>query len=151
MQKRITSFIQKKYLCTICCSDNDVPWANAFYYVFDEKKHRLIYVTSTQTHHAKVMQANAQVAGTIFTPTRFNPSLQGVQFTGKAHKLEGEEERIARTLYKKEYSHELIDSLSIWEICLEYVRMIDHSLGFFGTVEWKLGEPEKHEFDSLVQ
>lgn len=151
MQKRIVSFIQKKYLCTICCSDNDVPWANAFYYVFDEKKHRLIYVTSNQTHHAKVMRINAQVAGTIFTPTRFNPSLQGVQFTGKAHKLEGEEERIARTLYKKEYSHELIDSLSVWEICLEYVRMIDHSLGFFGTVEWKLGEPEKHEFDSLVQ
>ncbi len=150
MQKRITSFIQKKYLCTICCSDNDVPWANAFYYVFDEKKHRLIYVTGEQTRHAKVMQTNAQVAGTIFSPTRFNPSLQGIQFTGRARQLKGEEQEIAKTLYKKEYSHDLIDTLSVWEVSLEYVRMIDHTLGFFGTIEWKLGEPEKHEFDSLV-
>ncbi len=137
MQKRIFSFIQKKYLCTLCCTQNDLPWANAFYYVFDEDNRRLIYVTGEQTYHSKVMQENPNVAGTIFTPTRFHPSLQGIQFTGKAKCLEGAEYELAKELYKKEYSHELIDKLSIWEVKLDYIRLIDNSLGLFSTVEWK--------------
>lgn len=140
MQKRIFSFIQKKYLCTLCCTQNNQPWANAFYYVFDEENHRLIYVSGEQTYHSKIMKENPNVAGTIFTPTRFHPSLQGIQFTGKVKPLQGEEAEIAKTLYKKEYSHELIDKLSIWEVSLEYVRLIDNSLGLFATLEWRKGE-----------
>ncbi|WP_373819445.1 pyridoxamine 5'-phosphate oxidase family protein [Glaesserella sp.] len=150
MQKRITSYIHKKYLCTVCCTENAHPWANVFYYVFDEENHRLIYVTSDQTYHAKVMSENPNVAGTIFTPTRFNPSLQGIQFTGQARILEGKQKQIAKDLYKQTYQHELIDQLSVWEISLEYVRMIDHSLGMFGTVEWRLGETEKSEFERVI-
>ncbi|OOH88473.1 hypothetical protein BMT54_08725 [Pasteurellaceae bacterium 15-036681] len=150
MQKRISNFIAKKYLCSVCCTENDKPWANAFYYVFDQENLRLIYVTSDQTHHGQVTLRNPNVAGTIFTPTRFNPSLQGVQFTGIARRLEGDDAEIARALYKKEYHHEIIDQLPVWAIALEYVRMIDHSLGFFGTVEWKLGEPEEETFKELV-
>ncbi|MCK3654693.1 hypothetical protein A4G19_02605 [Pasteurellaceae bacterium Macca] len=150
MQKRISSFLHKKYLLTLCCCENDQPWANAFYYVFDEENYRLLYVTSDQTHHGKVIRNNPQVAGTIFIPTRFHPSLQGIQFTGKSQVLHGEAQKIARELYKKEYSHELIDQLPIWEVSLEYVRLIDHSLGLFGTMEWKLGEPEQDEFNEMI-
>lgn len=140
MQKRIFSFIQKKFLCTLCCTHNNKPRANAFYYVFDEENQRLIYVTGEQTYHSKIMKENPNIAGTIFTPTRFHPSLQGIQFTGKAKLLLGEEAEVAKALYKKEYSHELIDKLSIWEAKLEYVRLIDNSLGLFATLEWKRNE-----------
>ncbi|MDE4002800.1 pyridoxamine 5'-phosphate oxidase family protein, partial [Glaesserella parasuis] len=136
MQKRIFNFIQKKYLCTISCAKNNIPWSNAFYYVFDEDNLRLIFVTSLTTYHSQVMLENPNISGTIFVPTRFHPSLQGVQFTGKARKLEGDEKNIARELYKKEYSHELIDKLSIWEAKLEYARLIDNSLGLFSVIEW---------------
>lgn len=142
MKKRIFAFIKKKYLCTVCCADGNQPWANAFYYVFDEANHRLIYVTNENTHHAKVMSQNPQVAGTIFTPTRFNPSLQGLQFTGIARKLIGEEKEIAVNLYKQAYSHPLIDELSTWEISLQYIRMIDHTLGFYGKLEWDANNPD---------
>lgn len=140
MQKRIFSLIQKKYLCTLCCSHNNQPWANAFYYVFDEENHRILYVTGEQTYHSKVMKENPHIAGTIFTPTRFHPSLQGVQFTGIAKMLQGSEADVARNLYKKEYSHELIDKLSIWEVQFDYVRLIDNSLGLFATMEWRKGD-----------
>ena len=136
MQKRIFTFIQKKYLCTLSCIHNNAPWANTFYYVFDKENYRLIYVTGEQTTHSQAMLNNPNIAGTIFTPTRFTPSLQGVQFTGKARKLENEEEEIARELYKAEYSHELIDKLSMWEVQLDYIRLVDNSLGLFGFVEW---------------
>lgn len=142
MKKRIFTFIKKKYLCTVCCSDGNQPWANTFYYVFDEDNHRLIYVTSDKTYHAKTMFQNPNVAGTIFSPTRFNPSLQGVQFTGIAKKLEGDEIEKAAELYKKEYKHEVIDKLSVWEISLQYIRMIDHTLGFYGKLEWRVNEPD---------
>ncbi len=142
MQKRIFSFIQKKYLCTLSCTQNNLPWANAFYYVFDEENLRLIYVTGEKTHHSKIMVENPNVAGTIFTPTRFHPSLQGIQFTGTAKLLKDEDGEKARELYKKEYSHELIDKLSVWEVQLEYVRLIDNSLGLFSTIEWKRNESQ---------
>ncbi|AUI66172.1 MULTISPECIES: pyridoxamine 5'-phosphate oxidase family protein [Glaesserella] len=144
MQKRIFSFIQKKYLCTLCCAQNNIPWSNAFYYAFDEENRRLIYVTGEQTHHSQIMKNNPNVSGTIFTPTRFHPSLQGIQFTGKAKILEDEEYEIGKELYKKEYSHELIDKLSIWEVKLEYIRLIDNSLGLFATVEWTRNEEEEY-------
>lgn len=137
MKKRIFAFIKKKYLFTLCCADNNIPWANAFYYVFDEENNRLIYVTSETTHHALTMMKNPQVAGTIFTPTRFNPSLQGVQFTGEAKMLTGKAADIARDLYKLEYKHEIIDTLSVWQVTLDYIRMVDHTLGFYSRLEWK--------------
>lgn len=145
MQKRIFTFIQKKYLCTLSCINNDRPWANAFYYVFDKDNYRLIYVTGDKTTHSKAMSMNPYVSGTIFAPTRFTPSLQGVQFTGISRMLEHEEKEIAKSLYKKEYNHELIDKLSVWEIQLEYVRLVDNSLGLFGYVEWHRGESDKLE------
>ncbi len=70
MHKRVVDFIKKQYLFTLACTENNLPWANAFYYVFDEKENRLIYITGDQTHHAKVIRNNSRVAGTIFVPTR---------------------------------------------------------------------------------
>lgn len=149
MKKRIFAFIQKKYLCTICSTDGNQPWANTFYYVFDAPNRRLIYVTSTDTHHAHLMANNPNVAGTIFSPTRFNPSLQGVQFIGKAHQLEGAAAEEAKTLYKKEYQHELIDSLSVWEVVIEYTKMVDHTLGFYSKLEWHFDKED--EIENLEQ
>ncbi len=145
MQKRISSFIQKKYLCTLCSVENDRPWANAFFYVFDEANERLIYVTGENTHHAHLMQQNPNVAGTIFTPTRFSPSLQGIQFTGSAYRLQGEDAEYGRHLYKAAYQHSLIDILSVWEVKLEFIRLIDNSLGLFAHIEWRKGESNSDE------
>ncbi len=44
MHKRVVDFIKKQYLFTLACTENNLPWANAFYYVFDEKENRLIYI-----------------------------------------------------------------------------------------------------------
>lgn len=129
----------------MCCTDGKQPWANTFYYVFDEKNYRLIYVTDEKTHHATVMSHNPQVAGTIFSPTRFNPSLQGVQFIGTAQILRGQEAEIAKNLYKKSYQHEIIDTLSVWQVSLHYIKMVDHTLGFYSRLEWRYGAKELDE------
>lgn len=73
MHKRVVDFIKKQYLFTLACTENNLPWANAFYYVFDEKENRLIYITGDQTHHAKVLRNNSRVAGTIFVPQNLSP------------------------------------------------------------------------------
>ncbi|MDO5055017.1 pyridoxamine 5'-phosphate oxidase family protein [Pasteurella oralis] len=149
MQKRLVDFIKKQYAFTLACTENDLPWANGLYYVFDEDLKRLIYVTGEQTHHAKIIMKNPQVAGTIFVPTRFVPSLQGVQFTGKSKQLYGKEAETAFQLYEETYSHQLIRRLSVWEIELEYVRLVDNSLGLFSTIEWKKGQEVEEEDLSL--
>lgn len=140
MQKRILNFIKKHYLCAISCSNNNRPWTNFVYYVFDEELKRLIYITTDTTYHAKVMTKNPHVSGVITIPTKFIPSLQGVQFTGYAQKLVGEDSENARKLFKENNSHYLIDELSVWAIDLEYVKLIDHSLGLYGKLEWHNGK-----------
>ncbi|MGY4676855.1 pyridoxamine 5'-phosphate oxidase family protein [Pasteurella sp. P03HT] len=149
MQKRVADFIKKQYLFTLACVDNNMPWANALYYVFDEHLKRLIYVTGEQTQHAQIMSKNPQVAGTIFVPTRFVPSLQGVQFTGKAKQLFGEEAELARLYYEASYSHQLIRQLSIWAVDLDYVRLVDNSLGLFSAIEWRKGQVAEEEEKSI--
>lgn len=149
MQKRVTDFIKKHYLFTLACVENNTPWANAFYYVFDEHLKRLIYVTGEQTHHAQITNKNPKVAGTIFVPTRFVPSLQGVQFTGTVKQLFGEEAELARLHYETSYSHQLIKQLSIWAVDLDYVRLVDNSLGLFSAIEWRKGQIVEEEEKSI--
>lgn len=72
-------------------------------------------------------------------PQNLSP-LQGVQFTGRSSQLFSTQAEQARALYKTEYSHHLIDQLTVWQVELEYVRLVDNSLGLFSTIEWRKGQ-----------
>lgn len=151
MQKRISNFLSKKYLCSLATVENNqATWSFVCYYVFDKTNQRLIYIANDQTKHAQLMAKNPNVSGTIFTPTKFRSSLQSLQFTGLATKLEGESARIAKDLYKAEHHHPLIDEQSPWEIKLTFVRLTDNSLGLFSKMEWRLGEStDGDEFETV--
>ncbi|MDE8034252.1 pyridoxamine 5'-phosphate oxidase family protein [Actinobacillus equuli subsp. equuli] len=151
MQKRIANFLNKKYLCTLSVADDKQPWAVACFYKFDEANCRLIYMSSEQTTHSKILHKNPQVAGTIFSPTRFHSSIQGIQFLGIVNLLSGEEAKIARELYEAEFKPYVDDRLAIWEVKLEQVRLIDNSLGKFGKMEWKKGDPEVRDDFQTIQ
>ncbi|WP_018651631.1 pyridoxamine 5'-phosphate oxidase family protein [Actinobacillus capsulatus] len=142
MQKRIANFFNKKYLCTLSVTENNQPWSFACFYKFDEANCRLIYMSSEQTTHSKIVHKNPKVAGTIFSPTRFHSSIQGIQFLGTVNRLSGEDAQAAKELYKAEFKPYVDDELPIWEVQLEQVRLIDNSLGKFGKMEWKKGDPE---------
>lgn len=75
-----------------------------------------------------------------FCSHKICPSLQGVQFTGRSSQLFSTQAEQARALYKTEYSHHLIDQLTVWQVELEYVRLVDNSLGLFSTIEWRKGQ-----------
>lgn len=151
MQKRIVNFLNKKYLCTLSVAENNQPWSFACFYKFDEAHCRLIYMSSEHTTHAKIMRQNPKVAGTIFSPTRFHSSIQGIQFLGIVNRLTGKDALAAKALYKAEFKSYIEDELAIWEVQLEQVRLIDNSLGKFGKMEWKKGDPEVRDDFQTVQ
>ena len=35
--------------------------------------------------------------------------------------------------------------MSIWQVSLEYIRMIDHTLGFLNAIEWRYDWDEQLE------
>lgn len=151
MQKRISNFLRKKYLCTLSAVENDQPWSFACFYKFDEEHTRLLYVSSEKTKHAQILQKNPKVAGTIFSPTRLRMSIQGIQFLGIAKLLRGKEAQLARSLYESDTTPYASDELSIWEVQLDQVRLIDNSLGKFGRMEWKKGDPEvRDEYQTIL-
>ncbi|WGE89573.1 pyridoxamine 5'-phosphate oxidase family protein [Actinobacillus arthritidis] len=145
MQRRITNILHKKYLCTISGCENNQPWSFICFYKFDPEYDRLIYLTSNQTKHAQILYKNPCISGTIYTPTRFHSLLQGIQFSGKSYCLEGESAQNARRIYNNAFKPYTDDSLDIWEIQLEQIRLIDHSLGRYGKMEWKKGDPESSD------
>ncbi|WP_150538344.1 pyridoxamine 5'-phosphate oxidase family protein [Actinobacillus vicugnae] len=151
MQKRIANFLHKKYLCTLSVTENNQPWAFACFYKFDEANCRLLYMSSDQTNHSQIVQRNPQVAGTIFSPTRFHSSIQGIQFLGVVHRLSGEDAQFAKELYQAEFKPYFDETLAIWAVELEQVRLIDNSLGKFGKMEWKKGDPEVRDEFQTVQ
>lgn len=143
MQKRISNFLTKKYLCSLATVENSHTWSFVCYYVFDQENNRLIYLTSDESKHAQLMAQNPEVSGTIFTPTKYQSSLQSLQFLGTAHKLEGNSARIAKNLYRLERNHPLINELTPWEIKLTFARLTDNSLGLSSKMEWHLGDTTK--------
>lgn len=142
MQKRIVNFFNKKYLCTLSTVDGEQPWSFACFYKFDEKEKRLIYLTSEKIKYAQLMMQNPKVSGTVFTSTRFHLAIQGAQFLGVAKMLKVKAEKTARAMYNAEFKPYINDDLSIWEIRLEQVCLIDHSFGRFGKMEWHRGDPD---------
>lgn len=65
--------------------------------------------------------------------------------------LKGKAEKTARAMYNTEFKPYINDDLSIWEIRLEQVRLIDHSFGRLGKMEWRRGDPDVRDEFQTVQ
>ena len=141
MEKRIDEFIKKQTTASICCVDKMYdPHCFSCFYAIDVEKGLLYFKSSTNSHHASLLQDFVRVSGTI-QPDKLNPLIiKGIQFSGLV--LPPEATPSASTIYHARFPMALAMSGRVWTIRLDQVKMTDSTTGFGQKTSWKR-EPER--------
>ena len=135
---RIIRFIRKHHVFTLATTVNQQPWCACCFYVFDEQTISLVFTSDTDTRHISEALSNPQVAGNIALETKIIGLIQGLQFSGILHQLEGEDYEKAKNQYLKRfpYAAPFLGATAIWNLEISMMKMTDNKLGFGKKLLW---------------
>lgn len=140
----IINLLNKNKLLTLSTLDNNQPYSNTAFYVFDNEFNLYIW-TDLSTLHCKNIKKNNKVAINIFDSNqKWGAHLQGIQGLGKASIVKGSEIIKAGLRYIKRYPRVLTliknykefstkDS-KIYKITLDKLKLFDEKT--FGKDEY---------------
>lgn len=137
MHEDILSFIKKQTSATICCVDGDSkPYCFTVFFAWDEGNHCLIYKSSPETNHSKILSHNTFVAGTIH-PDKLNKLLvQGIQFEGELLESGNPLTNGASITYHKRHPIAIVKPGELWVIQVNHIKMTDSTKGFGTKMKW---------------
>ncbi|WP_312631391.1 YhbP family protein [Pantoea piersonii] len=138
----LVRYLKKQHVLSLCCQAGDDLWCANCFYVFNEASMAFWLMTEPDTRHGALLQANAQVAGTVNGQPKTVLLIKGVQYRGKIARLEDAAEAQARMVYQKRFPVARKVSAPLWEIRLDEIKMTDNALGFGKKIVWRREESE---------
>jgi len=135
-EKRIIDFIHKHHIFTLATAANNQPYVCTCFYIYIDHLNLIVFTTDHDTRHADEMIKQPYVAGAIALETSIIGKIQGVQFTGIAKELHGEEYEIANTAYLKKFPIAVFKKLVLWSIQPDFIKMTHNRLGFGKKLIW---------------
>lgn len=132
----IIRYLKKQHVLSVCCRDGEAFWCANCFYVFDEAGMAFWIMTEADTRHGAMMAQQPQVAGTVSGQTKTVMLIKGIQYLGKAHLLQDEQELRARAAYCQRFPVARAVSAPLWEIRLDEIKMTDNTLGFGNKNHW---------------
>lgn len=137
MNESIIHFLHEQSCANICCVDADCkPYCFSCFYAFDKEEGLLFFKSSPDTHHAKLMKQNPQVAGTIL-PDKLNKLLiKGIQFEGiilPDYHLLSEK---GRKCYVQSHPLSIAIPGEIWTIQVNEIKLTDSTKVFGKKTRW---------------
>jgi hypothetical protein len=136
MDKKISNYISENKVLTIATSVNNVPYCANCFYVFDEDKKILIFLSDETTRHISEALLNRNVSGTINTEVTTVAKIQGIQFTGEFIQPTKEEEKDFYEIYYGKFPFARAKPSPIWGVELISIKMTDNTLGFGKKLVW---------------
>ncbi len=139
MDKRINEFIKEQSCISISCVDDaSKPHVFTCFYTFNAELGYLYFKSNEETLHAKILQKNASIAGSIL-PNKLNAlKIKGIQLEGDYVNSE-EENAIGKKLYYQQHPYALATSGRIWCIKINQIKMTDNTLMFGEKIYWERG------------
>lgn len=134
---KIVSYIKANNILTVCTVRGSIPWAANCFYAFDQEIMEFFCLTSLDTRHGAEMADNENVAGTVSSQQVNVAKIRGLQFSGVARLLDGEDEKRARALYYKRFPLAKLHTAPIWSIRLQSMKYTDNSFGFGTKLHWQ--------------
>lgn len=136
-KEHICRFLNAQHVLTLAtCWEGEMWCANCFY-AFDEARMALYFMTETRTRHGGMLLNNPKVAGTIAHQTKTIALIRGLQFSGEAVQLQGEDEQRARSFYYQQFPAARLMSAPVWKLSLHQIKMTDNKLGFAKKIRWE--------------
>ncbi|MDK4689531.1 pyridoxamine 5'-phosphate oxidase family protein [Kingella negevensis] len=139
LPKNVTKFLTENRVVTIACAQNNQAWAVNCFYVLNEDTAALIVFTKRTTHHAEIMLANPNVAGTVSVQPEGILGLSGLQFAARAELLEQDDPR--RAQFRNVYTGtvpaaKLMDS-DVWLLHLDSLKYTDNKMVVARKTKWE--------------
>jgi len=99
IEELIKEVLEKGYLMSLGTVDGAGVWVSDVIYIFDDDLH-LYWMSDPDVRHSKAIGQNPMVAGTITVSGPREPNI-GIQFFGRAQKIEGARYDLAKKHYQK--------------------------------------------------
>ena len=137
LDPRIIKFIHKHHIFTLATANDNIPYTCTCFYVYKEKENRFIFTSDRETRHVTEMAVQPRVSGAIALETNIIGRIQGVQFTGVASELSGEEYSSAHKAYLRRFPYAGFKHILLWSIDPDFIKMTHNQLGFGKKITWK--------------
>jgi uncharacterized protein len=139
-EKRITTFIKKHHVLTLATSFDNKPWCSNCFYAYIESENAYVFTSDLSTKHIQDALNQPEVSGSIVLETSILGKIQGIQFTGKLLKAEGNLLKTAQNTYLKRFPFAALMETTLWVLFIDYIKMTDNQLGFGKKLIWKMEE-----------
>ncbi len=136
VDKKIISFINKHHQFVLATSTNNIPWTANCFYAYMPEENLFVFTSDLITRHGSDMLLQKQVAGNISLETSVIGKIQGLQFTGTAVLLEGDDLHRAKKAYLWKFPVAMIMETTLWGFYPSYFKLTDNRLGFGKKLIW---------------
>jgi uncharacterized protein len=137
IDRRIIQFIRKHHIFTLATSSDNKPYTCTCFYVYLESLNLFVFTSDHDTRHIRELEQQPEVSGAIALETMIIGRIQGVQFTGIARELKGEEYKTAHKAYLTKFPVAVFKDLLLWSIEPGLIKMTHNQLGFGVKLIWK--------------
>ncbi|GFN45815.1 YhbP family protein [Candidatus Regiella insecticola] len=138
----ICHFLREQHVLTLCAKCGEDVWCANCFYFFAQDKMALYLMTEPTTHHAKLMQINSQVVGTIANQPHQIELIKGIQYRGDITVLTKERDTSMRKRYCHRFPAAKGATTPLWQLCLREIKMTNNALGFAEKLFWRRGSCE---------
>lgn len=133
----IYDYLNLQHVLTLCCHDSELLWCASCFYVFEQDTMSFLIMTDSKTRHGKLIEKNANVAGTVSGQDIDIVELKGIQFAGSISLLIGDKEDAARRNYYDRFPVARLIPSPIWRLKIDEIKMTDNTAGFANKYIWK--------------
>jgi len=133
----IEAFLRDNHVVSVATCARGQIWAASCFYAFEPATVSLILLSSQDTRHGQAMLASPQIAGTIAGQPESVLQIKGIQFSGHAHLLEGEEATQAYRLYCHRHPIARLKRSDVWQLILDEVKHTDNAKIFASKTFWR--------------
>ncbi|WP_129022299.1 PNPOx family protein [Edaphocola flava] len=137
MHEDIAQFMAQQTCANVCCIDEQqMPYCFTCFFVYDAAKHCLYFKSSSDTHHAQLLQKNGVCAGTILPDQLNTLMIQGIQFEGTVQK-NTLFDVLPAMQYHTAYPIAMAVPGDMWTITLLKIKFTDNAKGFGNKQHWE--------------
>lgn len=131
-------FLNTEHILNLSCHENNrISYSVSVFYVPGPEEGSLIYFSSENTHHSKLILQNPYVSGTIYHKTRIVQEIRGIQFSGECHQVEDPDQiQHCREIYGQLFPEVFRFTDPPWIIRLNWMKFTDNRVEFGYRSEW---------------
>jgi len=136
IRKRVLEVLEKGHLMSLATADEGGVWVADVIYVYDDEL-VLYWMSSPDVRHSQALLKSPHVAGSITLSNKGGEPNLGIQFYGRAEKIDGARHDLAKKHFHKrgypelEESDDVLDGDSWYMLTPAKIELIDEeNLGF---------------------